>query len=62
MTNLGVCLYGTCCGIGYLAVSVFLGLTLVFLFVTLVSALSDALDEYLERCEKRALSGAAHVR
>lgn len=59
MTNLGACLFGTCCGVGYLAVSVFLGVTLVFLFINLVSAVSDALENYLEKAEPSALSGGA---
>ncbi|TFH20056.1 MAG: hypothetical protein E4H03_12870, partial [Myxococcales bacterium] len=59
MTNLGACLFGTCCGVGYLPVSVFLGVTLVFLFINLVSAVSDALENYLEKAEPSALSGGA---
>jgi len=59
MTNLGACLYGTCCGIGYLAISVFLGVTLVFLFITLVSVVSDAVEDHLEKAEQRVLPGAS---
>ena len=49
MNEIGMCLYGTCCGVGYLAISVFLGVTLVFLLVTVVSAVSDVVDDYLEQ-------------
>ncbi|MEE8312472.1 MAG: hypothetical protein V3R77_09445 [Candidatus Binatia bacterium] len=57
MTNLGACLYGICCGVGYLVISVFLAVTLVFLFITLVSTVSDALESYLEKAEPHALPG-----
>ena len=48
MMTLGPCLYGMCCGLSYLLVSVFLGVTLVFLFVTFVSAVSEAVEHYLD--------------
>ena len=41
MTQFGYFLYGTLCGMGYLAVAVFLSIVLVFLFVTLVALAAD---------------------
>lgn len=41
-------LYATCCGVGYLVSSVVLGVTLVFLFVTLVSAISEVVEHYMD--------------
>jgi hypothetical protein len=39
--NLGAALVGTCCGVGLVGLSAFLGVVLVFLFVTVVGAVAD---------------------
>src|SRR5262245_37364516 len=39
-------LLGMCCGVGFVAVSAFLGVVMVFLFVALVGTVTDALDWY----------------
>jgi hypothetical protein len=42
--SLGTMLLGLCCGVGFIAASAFLGVVVVFLFVTLVGTVSDAID------------------
>jgi len=47
MINLLLSLYGTLCAVGYMGVSVFLGLVSVFLFVCLVVVVAQALEGLL---------------
>jgi uncharacterized membrane protein len=47
MTQFGYFLYGTLCGMGYLAVAVFLSVVLVFLFVTLVALAADGVQKVI---------------
>jgi len=60
MTRVLMGLYATCCGLGFLLVSVFLGVTLFFLFVTAVSAVSEWLDRWLTDGGRRPVSGRVH--
>ncbi|RMF24447.1 MAG: hypothetical protein D6760_03280 [Deltaproteobacteria bacterium] len=48
MTDLYTAIYGTCCGVGYLAISSFLAVVLLFLLVSVVGVLSDALTEAID--------------
>ncbi len=49
MTELYTAIYGTCCGVGYLAISSFLAVVLLFLLVSVIDILSDALVEVIDR-------------
>ena len=42
-------LLGMCCGVGFVAVSSFLGVVLVFFFVALVGMVSDAVEWCVSR-------------
>jgi hypothetical protein len=44
MTTMAATIFGTCCGVGLVAVSAFLGVVLVFFFVALVGMVSDAVE------------------
>jgi len=39
--SLEAALVGTCCGVGLVGISAFLGVVLIFLFVTVVGAVAD---------------------
>ncbi len=44
MGNLPWTLLGTCCGVGYVAISAFLAVVLLFLFVSVVSLVAEAIE------------------
>ena len=44
MTSLGATLVGTCCGVGLVGVSAFLGVVLVFLFAAVVGTVADFVE------------------
>ncbi len=43
MSSLTTAIYSTCCGVGYLALTAFLAVVLLFLFVSFVGVVSEAL-------------------
>lgn len=59
MINLLLSLYGTLCAVGYMGISVFLGLVSVFLFVCSVVVVAQVLERFLGHASPSQL-GTSH--
>ena len=56
--SIAATLLGMCCGVGFVTMSGFLGIVLVFSFVALVGTLSDAVEWYRSHDVRSSLAAA----